>query len=97
MIWHQGKVYVIGGFDGNQCFNSMRCFDPVTHLWEEKGCMYVQRCYVSVAAVGSSCTPSEGTTDTGATSLVKSTIQSRTSGALLPTCTTYAVTPAQIP
>ncbi|GIX78169.1 hypothetical protein CDAR_508851 [Caerostris darwini] len=52
MIWHQGKVYVIGGFDGNQCFNSMRCFDPVTHLWEEKGCMYVQRCYVSVAAVG---------------------------------------------
>ncbi|XP_055947138.1 kelch-like protein 10 [Argiope bruennichi] len=52
MIWHQQKIYVIGGFDGNQCFNSVRCYDPVTYVWEEKGCMYVQRCYVSVAAVG---------------------------------------------
>ncbi|GBL92507.1 Kelch-like protein 10 [Araneus ventricosus] len=52
MIWHQQKIYVIGGFDGNQCFNSVRCYDPVTHVWQEKGCMYVQRCYVSVAAVG---------------------------------------------
>ncbi|GFT07692.1 kelch-like protein 10 [Trichonephila clavipes] len=52
MIWHQEKVYVIGGFDGNQCFNSVRCYDPVTRVWEEKGCMYVQRCYVSVAVVG---------------------------------------------
>ncbi|CAL1294882.1 unnamed protein product [Larinioides sclopetarius] len=52
MIWHQQKIYVIGGFDGNQCFNTVRCYDPVTHVWQEKGCMYVQRCYVSVATVG---------------------------------------------
>lgn len=52
MLWHEGYVYVIGGFDGNQCFNSVRRFDPMLHTWEEKGCMYAQRCYVSVAAVG---------------------------------------------
>ncbi|XP_035221187.1 kelch-like protein 10 isoform X1 [Stegodyphus dumicola] len=51
MLWHQSKIYVIGGFDGNQCFNSVRRFDPVTHIWEERGCMHVQRCYVSVAKV----------------------------------------------
>lgn len=52
MIWNEGLVYVIGGFDGNQCFNSVRSFDPVSHVWEERGNMYVRRCYVSVAALG---------------------------------------------
>ncbi|XP_071040748.1 kelch-like protein 10 [Parasteatoda tepidariorum] len=52
MLWHQKRIYVIGGFDGNQCFNSVRRFDPVLHVWEECGNMHVQRCYVSVAAIG---------------------------------------------
>ncbi|XP_054713868.1 kelch-like protein 10 [Uloborus diversus] len=52
MVWHQGSLYVIGGFDGNQCFNSVMAFNPATRLWREVGCMAEQRCYVSVACLG---------------------------------------------
>lgn len=52
MVYHEGKIYVIGGFDGQQCFNSVRSFDPVSRVWEERGCMHAQRCYVSCAIVG---------------------------------------------
>lgn len=51
MLWHKGYIYIIGGFDGNHCFNDMRRYDPVSHAWEEKACMYQQRCYVSVATL----------------------------------------------
>ena len=44
------KVYVLGGFDGTNHFNSMRCYDATMCLWEEKACMYHPRCYVSVVA-----------------------------------------------
>lgn len=44
------KVYVVGGFDGFTQFNSMRCYDPLQYMWEEKACMYERRCYVSVIA-----------------------------------------------
>ncbi|XP_031331131.1 kelch-like protein 10 isoform X2 [Photinus pyralis] len=43
-----GLIYMIGGFDGNSHFNSVRCFDPVKHKWSECACMYFPRCYVSV-------------------------------------------------
>ncbi|XP_008198985.2 kelch-like protein 10 isoform X1 [Tribolium castaneum] len=43
-----GIIYVIGGFDGNQYFNTVRRFDPVNHTWSECACMYHHRCYVSV-------------------------------------------------
>ncbi|CAH1959922.1 unnamed protein product [Acanthoscelides obtectus] len=43
-----GLIYMIGGFDGNEYFNNMRCFDPVQHKWNERSCMYYPRCYVSV-------------------------------------------------
>lgn len=39
---------MIGGFDGNEHFNTMRRFDPATHTWHECACMYYPRCYVSV-------------------------------------------------
>lgn len=39
----------VGGFDGNEYFNTVRCFDPLTHRWSERSCMYYPRCYVSVA------------------------------------------------
>lgn len=37
-----------GGFDGNDYFNTVRCFDPLAHRWSERSCMYYPRCYVSV-------------------------------------------------
>ncbi|XP_070566087.1 kelch-like protein 10 [Ptychodera flava] len=42
-------VYIIGGFDGNEYFNSCRCFDPVGKVWREIAPMNTRRCYVSVA------------------------------------------------
>ncbi|XP_078039106.1 uncharacterized protein LOC144471169 [Augochlora pura] len=45
-------IYMIGGFDGNQHFNTVRCFDPVTKKWRERACMYHARCYVSVCIHG---------------------------------------------
>ncbi|OAD52540.1 Kelch-like protein 10 [Eufriesea mexicana] len=45
-------IYMIGGFDGNQHFNTVRCFDPVTREWRERACMYHARCYVSVCTHG---------------------------------------------
>lgn len=41
-------IYVIGGFDGTEYFNTMHCFNPVTYTWTEKACMHDIRCYVSV-------------------------------------------------
>ncbi|XP_050518446.1 kelch-like protein 10 isoform X3 [Diabrotica virgifera virgifera] len=43
-----GLIYMIGGFDGTEYFNSVKCFDPVHHEWSQRSCMYFPRCYVSV-------------------------------------------------
>ncbi|CAG7834922.1 unnamed protein product [Allacma fusca] len=40
-------IYMIGGFDGHDHFNTVRCYDTTTRLWTEKACMYYPRCYVS--------------------------------------------------
>lgn len=48
MCTFQGKIYLVGGFDGNEYFNTVRCFDPSTHTWSDCACMYYSRCYVSV-------------------------------------------------
>ncbi|XP_048480622.1 kelch-like protein 10 isoform X2 [Plutella xylostella] len=45
-------IYVIGGFDGMDYFNSCRCFDAVTKNWREVAPMNARRCYVSVAVLG---------------------------------------------
>ncbi|CAH2234407.1 jg21211 [Pararge aegeria aegeria] len=45
-------IYVIGGFDGMDYFNSCRCFDAVTKAWREVAPMNARRCYVSVAVLG---------------------------------------------
>ncbi|GAB1606106.1 kelch-like protein 10 [Argonauta hians] len=47
-----GFIYVIGGFDGIDYFNSVRSFDPVLQIWSEIAPMYYKRCYVSVAVAG---------------------------------------------
>ncbi|KAK9878141.1 hypothetical protein WA026_017337 [Henosepilachna vigintioctopunctata] len=46
-------IYVIGGFDGMDYFNSCRCFDAVTKVWKEIAPMHVRRCYVSTAVLRS--------------------------------------------
>ncbi|KAB0789994.1 hypothetical protein PPYR_12304 [Photinus pyralis] len=43
------KIYVIGGFDGMDYFNSCRCFDAVAKTWKEVAPMNARRCYVSTA------------------------------------------------
>lgn len=45
-------IYVIGGFDGTEYFNTVRVFNPVTKLWTEVAPMHTKRCYVSVATLG---------------------------------------------
>lgn len=45
-------IYMIGGFDGSDHFNTVRCYDPVANTWQERACMYQARCYVSVVAHG---------------------------------------------
>ncbi|CAF4315818.1 unnamed protein product [Rotaria sp. Silwood2] len=44
-------IYVIGGFDGMDYFNSCRVFDLKTLQWNEIAPMNVKRCYVSVAVL----------------------------------------------
>ncbi|KAK0055278.1 kelch-like protein 10 [Biomphalaria pfeifferi] len=42
-------IFVIGGFDGVEYFNSCRVFNAVTKIWSEMAPMNSKRCYVSVA------------------------------------------------
>ncbi|BFZ01679.1 hypothetical protein BsWGS_04717 [Bradybaena similaris] len=42
-------IFVIGGFDGVEYFNSCRVFNAVTKTWSEIAPMNSKRCYVSVA------------------------------------------------
>ncbi|XP_050311908.1 kelch-like protein 10 [Anthonomus grandis grandis] len=48
MCSYDGKIFIVGGFDGNEYFNTARCFDPAVHLWKDCACMHYSRCYVSV-------------------------------------------------
>nr|CAD7452780.1 unnamed protein product [Timema tahoe] len=43
------SIYVIGGFDGMDYFNSCRCFNAVLKKWREVAPMNARRCYVSVS------------------------------------------------
>nr|XP_022918418.1 kelch-like protein 10 isoform X2 [Onthophagus taurus] len=45
------NIYVIGGFDGMDYFNSCRCFDAVNKIWKEVAPMHARRCYVSTAVL----------------------------------------------
>lgn len=48
MVFMDGSIFIIGGFDGNQYFNSVYCFFFDDKMWEERVFMYIMRCYVSV-------------------------------------------------
>lgn len=45
------SIYVIGGFDGMDYFNSCRCFNAVSKQWREVAPMNARRCYVSVTTL----------------------------------------------
>ncbi|XP_072212513.1 kelch-like protein 10 [Excalfactoria chinensis] len=47
----KGFVYVIGGFDSVDYFNSVKKFDPVRKTWHQVAPMHSRRCYVSVAVL----------------------------------------------
>ncbi|XP_063239818.1 kelch-like protein 10 [Bacillus rossius redtenbacheri] len=46
-----GDLYVVGGFNGVNYFNSCRCFSSERRVWREVAPMNARRCYVSVAAL----------------------------------------------
>ncbi len=45
-----GKVYIIGGFDGTVYFKNLFCLDLATMEWTELPPMHFKRCYVSVVS-----------------------------------------------
>ena len=49
LVTLDGLIYMLGGFDGTQYYNNVRCYDPVSKLWKDVAPMYSQRCYVSSA------------------------------------------------
>ncbi|XP_050043672.1 kelch-like protein 10 [Dermacentor andersoni] len=44
-------IYVIGGFNGENYFSSVRCFNAHTKKWRSVAPMHEKRCYVSVAVL----------------------------------------------
>ncbi|XDV31725.1 hypothetical protein PO909_002688, partial [Leuciscus waleckii] len=44
-------VYCIGGFDGEDCLNSVRKFNLITQTWHEVAPMYERRGFISVAVL----------------------------------------------
>ncbi|XP_037933605.1 kelch-like protein 10 [Teleopsis dalmanni] len=43
------RIYCIGGYDGNEYFNTCRVFDAVKKSWREIAPMHTRRCYASVS------------------------------------------------
>ncbi|NWS63519.1 KLH10 protein, partial [Chunga burmeisteri] len=50
-VYLEGFVYVIGGFDGMDYFNSVKRFDPLKKTWQQVAPMHSRRCYISVAVL----------------------------------------------
>lgn len=48
MLYVSGKVYAVGGHDGNEHLGSMEMFDPLTNKWMMKASMNTKR-YVNLA------------------------------------------------
>ncbi|XP_009988434.1 PREDICTED: kelch-like protein 10 [Tauraco erythrolophus] len=47
----QGFIYVIGGFDSTNYFNSVKRFHPLRKVWQQVAPMHSRRCYVSVTVL----------------------------------------------
>uniref|UniRef100_A0A8C5PFK1 Kelch like family member 10 n=1 Tax=Leptobrachium leishanense TaxID=445787 RepID=A0A8C5PFK1_9ANUR len=51
LVYLKDFIYVIGGFDSVEYFNSVKRFHPVSKTWQEVAPMHSKRCYVSVAVL----------------------------------------------
>ncbi|ETE64723.1 Kelch-like protein 10, partial [Ophiophagus hannah] len=47
----KGYVYIIGGFDSVDYFNSVKRFEPIKKTWHQVAPMHSRRCYVSVTVL----------------------------------------------
>ncbi|XP_067846481.1 kelch-like protein 8 isoform X3 [Heptranchias perlo] len=47
-----GKIYAVGGHDGNEHLGSMEVFDPLTNKWMMKASMNTKRRGISLASLG---------------------------------------------
>ncbi|XP_063794908.1 kelch-like protein 10 [Pseudophryne corroboree] len=47
----KGYVYIIGGFNSMDYFNSVKRFDPFKKIWQEVAPMHSKRCYISVTVL----------------------------------------------
>lgn len=43
-------IYIVGGFDGRLCFNSVFCFNVESRQWYRRASLHVPRCYVTALA-----------------------------------------------
>lgn len=43
LLYLTGKVYAVGGHDGNEHLGSMEMFDPLTNKWMMKASMNTKR------------------------------------------------------
>ncbi|XP_072574754.1 kelch-like protein 10 isoform X2 [Paramormyrops kingsleyae] len=50
-VYLNGYVYCIGGFDGLNCVNTVRRFDPISRTWQEVAPMHSCHCNASVAVL----------------------------------------------
>uniref|UniRef100_A0A8C4XL28 Kelch like family member 10 n=1 Tax=Falco tinnunculus TaxID=100819 RepID=A0A8C4XL28_FALTI len=50
-VYLKGFIYLVGGFDSTDYFNSVRRFDPLKKTWQQVAPMHSRRCYVSVATL----------------------------------------------
>ncbi|XP_077877714.1 kelch-like protein 8 isoform X2 [Ictidomys tridecemlineatus] len=48
----EGKVYAVGGHDGNEHLGSMEMFDPLTNKWMMKASMHTKRRGIALASLG---------------------------------------------
>ncbi|NXC18266.1 KLH10 protein, partial [Corythaeola cristata] len=53
-VYLAGFIYVIGGFDSTNYFNSVKRFHPLQKTWQQVAPMHSQRCYVSVTVLNNS-------------------------------------------
>ncbi|XP_068186327.1 kelch-like protein 10 [Antennarius striatus] len=47
ILFHDGFIYSVGGFDGEESSNSVRKFDMTLHVWLEAAPMNHRRCHVN--------------------------------------------------
>lgn len=52
---HQGKIYVLGGYDGHTFLDSVECYDPDSDTWSEVTRMTSGRSGVGVAVTMEPC------------------------------------------